>query len=228
MNISGYIKTLTRKNAVSGNEQQLGEYLKKLFEEKGAESYIDPMGNVIGIKRSKTGCGSVMIEAHMDEIGLMVKHIDDDGFLYFVPVGGIDARILPGNQVTVHGKKDFPGVIGAKPPHVMTAEEYDMVLGFDKLYIDVGMSKEQAEENITPGDVVTMCGDFVRLKNNFASAKCMDDRASVAVLLPPFSVSILSIAKFSGRPIIPLEIKNMAKLSKILSLGDENQSSVSL
>ena len=183
MNISGYIKTLTPKAAVSGSEQSLSKYLLKVFREKCGESYIDPMGNVIGVKKSATGCGSVMLEAHMDEIGLMVKHIDEDGFLYFVPVGGIDPRILPGSQVTVHGKKEFPGVVGAKPPHVMTAEEYENVLGFDNLYVDVGMNQQQAEENISIGDVITFMGEYTSLKGNFASAKCMDDRASVAILI---------------------------------------------
>jgi len=183
MNTSGYIKTLTQKSAVSGSEHSLAKYLLKVFKDKCGESCVDPMGNVIGVKKSTTGCGAVMLEAHMDEIGLMINHIDEDGFLYFVPVGGIDPRILPGNQVIVHGKKDFPGVVGAKPPHVMTADEYDTALGFDRLYIDVGMNQQQASECISIGDVVTFMGEYTPLKENFVSAKCMDDRASLAILI---------------------------------------------
>ncbi len=183
MNIAGYVKTLTQKNAVSGCELAFSQYLQKILKEKCGESFIDPMGNVIGVKKSKTGCGSVMLEAHIDEIGLMIKYIDENGFLYFVPVGGIDPRILPGSQVTVHAKKDYVGIIGAKPPHVMTPEEYDTVLGCDMLYIDVGMDSKEAKENISLGDVVTFSGEYTPLINNFASAKCMDDRASVAILL---------------------------------------------
>ncbi len=185
MSLLENIKLLSKASAVSGFEKGIANYLKDILNEKLGRAYIDNMGNVIACKKSATGCGSLMLEAHMDEIGLMVKSIDDMGFLKFVPVGGIDARILSGNSVTVHSNgKNFKGVIGAKPPHVMTAEEYDSVIDFDKLFIDCGFSdKKQAEKNVTIGASVSFDNEFLKLKNNMLSSKSMDDRASVAVLL---------------------------------------------
>lgn len=185
MSLLENIKFLSKANAVSGFEKGIANYLKDILEKKLGMAYIDNMGNVIACKKSATGCGSLMLEAHMDEIGLMVKRIDDMGFLEILPIGGIDARILPGNMVTVHSNgRNFKGVIGAKPPHVMSADEYDSVIGFDKLFIDCGFdSGDEAQKNVTIGASVSFEGDFSKLKNNFISSKSMDDRASVAVLL---------------------------------------------
>ncbi len=185
MSLLENIRLLSKASAVSGFEKGIANYLKNILEQKLGMAYIDNMGNVIACKKSLSGCGSLMLEAHMDEIGFLVKRIDDMGFLEIVAVGGIDARILPGNSVTVHSNgRNFKGVIGAKPPHVMTAEEYDSVIGFDKLFIDCGFeSKEQAQRYITIGASVSFDNEFIRLKNNMLSSKTMDDRASVAVLL---------------------------------------------
>jgi len=132
-----------------------------------------------------------MLEAHMDEIGLMVKKIDENGFLEVLPVGGIDCRILPGNTVTIHSNgKNFKGVIGAKPPHVMSKDEYNEVIGYDKLFIDAGFDNKMALENISIGSTVTFDSSFTKLLNDKLTSKCMDDRASVAVILDV--VNILS------------------------------------
>jgi len=184
MSLKDNIRVLSQAGAISGFEKGVANYLKRILEKKFDCVTVDNIGNVIACKRSETGCGSVMLEAHMDEIGLMVSKIDNNGFLHVVPVGGIDPRILPGNVVTVHSNgNNYRGIIGAKPPHVMTAEEYDTVLGFDKLYIDCGFDGDAAKEKITPGATVTFYSEYTELLNGNITSKSMDDRASVAVIL---------------------------------------------
>jgi len=92
-------------------------------------------------------------------------------------------RILPGSCVKVHGKDVYLGVVGAKPPHMMSKDEYSKVIDFDKIYVDVGMSKDEAIDSIGIGAMVTFDAEPTCLQNGFISSKCMDDRASVAVLL---------------------------------------------
>ena len=184
MSLYSDISFLSASSGISGFEHRVSDYIKKELSKYNYDVQTDNLGNVIAHKKSKSKSGSVMLEAHMDEIGLVVKKINEDGFLEVVPVGGIDPRILLGNTVTVHSDgKDYNGVIGAKPPHMMSADEYSEVVGFDKLFIDAGFDYESACTNITLGATVTFDNDFTTLLNGMISSKCMDDRASVAVLL---------------------------------------------
>lgn len=184
MSLIETIEILSKANGISGFEKGIANYLKNILSNIFDYAYTDNMGNVFACKKSSAGCGSVMLEAHMDEIGLMIKKIDDNGFLEFVPVGGIDPRILPGNVVNIHScGKNYKGVIGAKPPHVMTQDEYSEVLGFNKLFIDAGFDAKTAKDCVTIGSTATFDSDFISLNNNMISSKCMDDRASVAILL---------------------------------------------
>ncbi len=183
MSICKHIEKLTSLSGISGFEHSISEYLKTELAQITDSIEIDNLGNVIALKKGKNSQSKVMIEAHIDEIGMLVSGIDDNGFLLVKPVGGIDPRILPALSVKVHGKDDYIGVIGAKPPHMMTSDEYTKVVGFDKLYIDVGMTKAEADENIGIGAPVTFMGDVSELSNGFLASKCMDDRACVATVL---------------------------------------------
>lgn len=184
MSLIGDIKVLSGACGISGFEKGVALYIKSVLDKKFDEVRIDNIGNVIACKKSVSGCGKVMLEAHMDEIGLIVKKIDENGFLQIVPIGGIDPRILPGSVVTVHScGKNYKGIIGAKPPHVMSADEYSQVISFDKLFVDCGFDEETANELIIPGATVTFDSLLTELLNDKLSGKCMDDRASVAVLL---------------------------------------------
>ena len=102
---------------------------------------IDNMGNVITLIKGKDRKKSVMIGAHMDEIGFIVTHIDNNGFLKFHPLGGFDPKTLTSQRVIVHGKKDIIGVMGSKPIHVMSPEEKNKVPKISDYYIDLGLSK---------------------------------------------------------------------------------------
>ena len=171
-----------RKTAVSGNEYEFSKYLKeKIFDEFCDETSIDNIGNLIAVI-NKGESIKIMIEAHIDEIGLMVKSIDDNGFVHFAPIGGIDASILPSMEVTIHGKKNILGIIGAKPPHLQNKEERKKAYTIDDLYIDIGYTKEDALENISVGDVISFISEPIDLLNNLFSSKSIDDRMGVYVV----------------------------------------------
>ena len=183
MRIDENIKTLSNLHGVSGHEHSVAERVKELFLKYCDECSVDAMGNVIGVKKGKTPQGKVMIEAHMDEVGFVVTDIDDKGFLYFSTVGGVDAAIMPAQEVVVHGKSHILGVIGAKPPHILTEEERKKVIEKDKLYIDTGFSAEDVKKLVKVGDTVTMRGKTLFLQNDNISTKAQDDRTSVCAVL---------------------------------------------
>lgn len=178
------LRMLSQLNGVSGYEERFSDKIADVFNKYCDSVSTDKLGNVIGIKKSSvTNAKKVMIEAHMDEIGMMITSVDENGFLGFTSVGGIDARILLANEVVVHGKKDVSGVIGAKPPHVLSPEEMSSSVPMDKLYIDTGYGKEEIEKIVSVGDTVTFENKFLELKNNIISTKCQDDRSSVAIII---------------------------------------------
>lgn len=177
------LKTLSDLRGVSGYEEAISPKIASMFVKYCDSVSVDKLGNIIGIKKSDNNDSKkVMIEAHMDEIGLMITNIDKDGFLYFTSVGGIDARILLANEVVVHGKRDIYGVIGAKPPHVLTSKEKDATVPMDKLYIDTGFSKDEISQIVSVGDTATFANNFTELKNGCVSTKSQDDRSCVAIL----------------------------------------------
>lgn len=178
------IKKLSDMRAISGFEYKISENVKELFAPYSDEVYIDALGSVIAVKKcGKENAPKVMIEAHMDEIGLMVKDIDERGFITFVNVGGVDPRILPSAEVVVHGKKDILGIIGAKPPHLQSAGESAKSAKITDMAIDVGMSKAEVEELVSVGDSITLPQSWGSLDGGQFSGKSLDDRASVAILI---------------------------------------------
>ena len=182
MKISENIKILSNLHGVSGHEQLVAERVKNIFSPYCHECSIDDMGNVIGIKRSKNPQGKVMIEAHMDEVGFIITDIDDRGFLYFSTIGGIDPGIMLAQEVVVHGKSHITGVIGAKPPHILTDDERKKTVPKDKLYIDTGYSADDIRKLVKVGDTATMKGKTLFLQNEMLSTKAQDDRTSVAAV----------------------------------------------
>ncbi|HHH50405.1 MAG TPA: M42 family peptidase, partial [Saprospiraceae bacterium] len=145
------------------------------------EVSVDNMGNVIALKKGKED-KRMMVAAHMDEIGFVVTHIDDDGFLKFHTLGGFDPKTLTAQRVVVHGKEDLIGVMGVKPIHVMKAEERTKVVPISEYYIDLGMPKEQVEAVVAVGDAVTRERELIEM-GECVNAKSLDNRASVFILL---------------------------------------------
>ncbi len=184
MKLKAELKKLSTSVGVSGFERNLAEEIKAMFLPYADEVYIDALGSVIAVKRSaKPDAVKIMLDAHMDEIGMMVTEIDEKGFLKFTTVGGVDTRILPSALVTVHAKKKLTGVIGIKPPHLQQAGENEKPIAVEDLSIDIGFSKAAAEELVRIGDFISFCQKPHMLKNGFMCGKCMDNRAGVVAVL---------------------------------------------
>ena len=143
---------------------------------------IDNMGNVIAFKKGKSSNKKVMIGAHMDEIGFIVTYIDDNGFVYFNPLGGFDPKTLTAQRVIIHGKKDLIGVMGSKPIHVMTPEERTKGVKLTDFFIDMGMDKKQVGKYISIGDPITRQRELIEM-GNCVNCKSIDNRVSVFILI---------------------------------------------
>lgn len=183
MDTKELLKTLTDCVSIAGNEKNVGEIVKKLLKDNGCvDIRNDRMGNIIGEYRcGKENAPKLMIEAHMDEIGLMVSGISDEGSLLFVPVGGFDPKVLPGSEVTVHTEKgDLYGIIGAKPPHLIT--ERGKAVKMNEMSVDIGLSKEESEKIVKIGDMISFNTKFEQLAD-FVAGRCFDDRAGVAAII---------------------------------------------
>lgn len=178
------IKELCALSGVSGCENEVRAYLKGKAAPYATEMRVDALGNLIVFKKGKKSTGSaLLLAAHMDEVGLMVKSITEEGYLKFACVGGIDRRVLLSKPVAV-GKDKIPGVIGMKPIHLTTAEERKSIPKVKELYIDIGAKdKEEAEKRVSPGDYVTFSSDIVEFGEGFIKAKALDDRAGCAIML---------------------------------------------
>lgn len=178
------LKYLSGLKGVSGFEREASEAVSEMFAPYVNEIYTDTLGNLVAIKRSKKrDARRIMLDAHIDEIGLMVTGIDEKGFLKFTNIGGIDERILPAREVVVHGRRDVSGVIGIKPPHLQSADENKKTLKTDELAIDIGMDEQGARAVVEAGDPVTFLQECVSLLNGQAAGKSFDDRAGVCALL---------------------------------------------
>ena len=143
---------------------------------------IDNLGNVTAIKKGKDSSKKVMLGAHMDEIGFIVTHIDENGFVRFHTLGGFDPKTLTAQRVIVHGKKDLMGVMGSKPIHVMTPEERNKVPKTTDYFIDMGMSKEEVEKHIEIGNPITRERKLIEM-GDCVNCKSIDNRVSVYILI---------------------------------------------
>jgi endoglucanase len=174
---------LTRIDGVSGNEEQVRKYIEEQVEKYGLEHMTDTIGNLIVKAGGKGGDLKVMLAAHMDEVGLIVNRITDEGKLKFAAVGGFDTRILTGQHVRV-GDAKIPGVIGYKSIHLQEKKERESAVKLKDLYIDIGAKdKADAEKYIKLGDYAAFSSEPVLFGQNRLKAKALDDRAGCAVLL---------------------------------------------
>ena len=184
MHLEEILKELSEISGVSGHEMEITEKVKNYFMKYCDEVKVDSLGNVIGLKKGReVNNKKIMLAAHMDEIGLMVKNIDENGFVQFTNVGGVDQRTLLCQEVIIHGKEKVYGIIGVKPPHITGEDERSKSLDIDDLLVDTGFSKEDLDSKIRIGDVITIKRNMIRLQNNRVAGKAMDDRAGIASLL---------------------------------------------
>jgi len=140
----------------SGHEDDVRDYITKLIRPFVDEMKTDPSGNLIALRKGKSK-KKLMLDAHTDEVGIMVRHIDDNGFLRFAKLGGWDDRIFPGHRVKLrtHDGEFYYGVIGMAPPHVLTAEQTSKTIKAEDYFIDIGAlsADDVAERGAAMGDV---------------------------------------------------------------------------
>ena len=181
MDIVPLLKRLSEASGVSGYEHQVRDIVREEFGQYADEIRIDVLGNVIALKRGTDSepRPARMLATHMDEIGLIVSELEE-GFIHFQQVGGYDDRVLLGQEVVVHGRRDLPGIIGARPPHLLPRDERDKPIPYDKLLIDVGLAPEEVARLVRVGDLITMNRELIELKGDLVAGKALDDRASVA------------------------------------------------
>lgn len=178
------LKTLCRLSGVSSREDQVRDYIRTQAQPWAESIRTDALGNLIVTKRgTKSAPGYLMLAAHMDEVGLMVDRIHEDGTLGFQFVGGVNRQVVIGKKIYL-GENRIPAVVGMKPIHLTTAKERKEVPKTDKLYLDIGCtSKEEAEALVSLGDVGVFSDDVTEFGRGLLKAKAIDDRVGCAVLL---------------------------------------------
>ncbi len=183
MEIKEILKRLDAPLGVSGREDEIRAEIAALFGEFCGSVRTDALGSVIGALRcGRENAPVMMIEAHQDELGLMVSGITDEGSLRFLTVGGFDPKTLPGTEVTVHTESGpLFGVIGATPPHLVKGPPKGPRV--DDMAVDVGFDKEKSERLVRVGDIITINTGFTELSGSAVAARCIDDRGGLAVVV---------------------------------------------
>lgn len=178
------LKELCALPGVSSHEDAVRDYIREKAAPHADGIRVDAMGNLIVEKKGAVpGKKKLMLAAHMDEVGLMVHTITDDGYLKFANVGGIDRRVLIGKRVLV-GEKEIPGVIGLKAYHLTSTEEEKKVPKLKDFYIDIGAKDgDDARQYVSPGDVAVFDSDIVEFGHGLIKAKAIDDRIGCAVMV---------------------------------------------
>jgi len=186
MTLAETLEKLSNACGVTGREEEVRNLMKKFLKPYVDEVKEDKLGNVIGIKQGKKNAPKVMLAAHMDEIGLLIKTISKEGFLRFAKMGGIDDRILLAQKVIVCTEKGIlHGIIGSKPPHIQKEEERKKVITYDDLFIDIGArNQEEAKKmGVKIGNPIGFDIKFVKVGKNIVIGKAFDDRVGCAVMV---------------------------------------------
>ena len=180
-----FLKELVETPSPSGFEQPAQRVMRRELEPVADELRTDVMGNVIArIAGGGENAPRVMLAGHCDEIGLMVKYIDEGGYLYFAPIGGVDAHLVPGQRVRVHtAGGPLLGVVGKKPIHLMETKDRETVVKFKQQYIDIGASdRAGAAALVSVGDPVTFAVGLERLQGDRVTSRAFDDKMGAFIV----------------------------------------------
>ncbi|MDR2532235.1 MAG: M20/M25/M40 family metallo-hydrolase [Oscillospiraceae bacterium] len=181
MNLKETLKILCEPAGVAGSENAASEAACELLSEHIPNAEIDNFGTVAGSMKFDGNLPLLLLDAHIDEIGMIVKFIDDKGFLKVGRAGGIDRRALPASQVTIWSKKPIKGIVCTLPPHVI--KDTVKAIKEDEIAIDCGFTKEELDKLVSLGDPVTIDAQFTELQNDRITARALDDRAGVCAIL---------------------------------------------
>ncbi len=175
-----FFKELVEASGPAGYEQQVQEVYRKFVSPCADKVETDVHGNVIAFKKG-TGKKRVMLSGHADEVGFMVKYIDDSGYVWFSPIGFVDCGLLPGLRVNIfHGGDVVRGVVGVLPVHMFEGFKRDKLITTADLWIDIGAKdKKEAEKKVSVGDYITFSSGLEMLPNNLITSKATDNRAAV-------------------------------------------------
>lgn len=174
-------KEICEAPGAPGFENKIRNIIHREIKDLVDETIIDNLGNLIGVIKGSSDT-RLMVAAHMDEIGFIVTHIDDDGFLRFHTLGGFDPKTLTAQRVIVHGKKDLIGVMGSKPIHVMTEEERGKNPKLADYFIDLGMTKDEVCKYVNVGTPITREREFIEI-GECVNSKSIDNRVAVYILV---------------------------------------------
>jgi endoglucanase len=179
-----FLEQLVNASSPSGFEQPAQRVVRDYIAPHADDVTTDVMGNVIAALNPE-GRPRVMLAGHCDEIGFMVRYITDTGFLHFSPIGGVDAHLVPGQKVHIHGSRGpVLGVVGKKAIHLMEPEERKRVLRFHQQWIDIGAAdRKDAEKRVGVGDPVTFATQFERLRGETVVARGFDDKMGSYVVM---------------------------------------------
>jgi putative aminopeptidase FrvX len=175
------LKKISETPGAPGFEKEIRNLIIKEIQGFVDKVEIDNMGNLIAFKKGKKR-KKVMVGAHMDEIGFIVSHIDDNGFIRFHPLGGFDPKTLTSQRVIVHGKKSLVGVMGSKPIHLMSPEERKKNVEIKDFFVDLGMKKEEVEKFIEVGNPITRERELIHM-GDCVNGKSLDNRIAVYILI---------------------------------------------
>ena len=180
---SALLAELTEASGPPGAEDRVREIVRRHLGETTDRVDDLAMGCLDGVRAAAgTSRGRLMLAAHMDEIGLMITHVDDRGFASFVPLGGWDARTLVGQRVLIHGAQDVPGIVGTTPVHLLDAAARGKAPKMEDLTIDLGLPGDRAREVVRPGDVASRVRRLAEV-GELVTGKALDDRVGVYVML---------------------------------------------
>ncbi|MFC4768931.1 M42 family metallopeptidase [Effusibacillus consociatus] len=177
------LKKLTEAMGPSGYEDEIRQVIYEEVRAYADRIFTDSLGNLLVEKNGSKPGPKVLLCAHMDEVSLMVVHIEDNGLLKFRPIGGVDPRVLVAKPVRIGENKIF-GVIGSKAVHLQTQSEREKPISMDQMYIDIGAkNREGAEKAVKPGDCAVFATEYQEIGDRRAKSKSFDDRVGCAVLI---------------------------------------------
>ncbi len=186
MTLQEKIRKLTETHGVSGDEFRVAEIARELMEPWCDRVEVDAFGNVLGWKDCGIpGAKTVLLDAHIDQIGFTVTEVTEEGFLRFTTEGGVDQRMLLGSELTVRTRdgQELLGIVAAMPPHLQKAGDQKRSVPIPEMVLDVGMTGPQAREVFHVGDFMTFANDMLELKSGAICGKAFDDRACLVCLL---------------------------------------------
>ena len=178
-----FLQQLVNTPSPSGFEQPIQRIIRGEFDQYADEVRSDVLGNVIGVLDSQSS-PRVMITGHCDEIGFMVRHISEEGYIYFAPIGGIDRQVITSHRVMVHNAKGpVLGALGRQAIHLMSDDERKKIFDFHEMWIDIGAkNKEDALARVAIGDPITLTDSFDRLTDDLVLARAFDDKVGAFIV----------------------------------------------